>query len=74
MAAAVKLAEESFGKLDVMFNNAGIMHSDVGLQQFVGTAAGGKLTDMPAEFQDGDSSQTTDDVFDLTMNINVKVH
>ena len=49
-AAAVTLATEKYGKLNVMFNNAGIMHSD-----------------------DGDTTQTSDDVFDLTMDINVKV-
>lgn len=45
----VDVAEESYGRLDVMFNNAGIMHS-----------------------RDGDAVSTEDDVFDLTMAINVK--
>ena len=44
----VKEAEQRFGKLDIMFNNAGISHAD-----------------------DGDSTQTTEEVFDLTMKINV---
>lgn len=47
--AMVAFAEKTFGKLDVMFNNAGIMHSD-----------------------DGNAMSTEEDVFDLTMNINVK--
>ncbi|MEE9373287.1 MAG: glucose 1-dehydrogenase [Saprospiraceae bacterium] len=45
----VDCAEREFGGLHVMFNNAGIMHSD-----------------------DGDSQSTEEDVWDLTMNINVK--
>lgn len=45
----VKVAEDTYGKLDVLFNNAGIMHSD-----------------------DGNAMQTTEDVWDLTMNINLK--
>lgn len=40
---------QRFGKLNVMFNNAGIMHYD-----------------------DGDPTQTEEDVWDLTMNINLK--
>ena len=47
--AMVATAESEFGRLDVMFNNAGIMHSD-----------------------DGDSEQTEEDVWDLTMNVNLK--
>lgn len=42
-------AENAFGRLDVLFNNAGIMHSD-----------------------DGDSQQTTEKIWDLTMNVNLK--
>ncbi len=42
-------AEQQFGKLDILFNNAGIMHSD-----------------------DGDSQSTSEDVWDLTMAINLK--
>jgi NAD(P)-dependent dehydrogenase (short-subunit alcohol dehydrogenase family) len=42
-------AEREFGKLDVLFNNAGIMHSD-----------------------DGDAQGTSEDVWDLTMNVNLK--
>ncbi|NOZ40376.1 MAG: glucose 1-dehydrogenase [Planctomycetes bacterium] len=42
-------AESQYGKLNVMFNNAGIMHSD-----------------------DGTSQDTSEDVWDLTMNINLK--
>ena len=45
----VDFAEATYGKLNVLFNNAGIMHSD-----------------------DGDSQGTEEDVWDLTMNINVK--
>ncbi len=47
--AMVALAEQRFGGLDILFNNAGIMHSD-----------------------DGNAMQTTEDVWDLTMNINLK--
>ncbi|MBF0276501.1 MAG: glucose 1-dehydrogenase [SAR324 cluster bacterium] len=42
-------AEEIFGKLDILFNNAGIMHSE-----------------------DDDAVSTEDDVWDLTMNVNLK--
>ncbi len=45
----VQAAEDTFGGLHVMFNNAGIMHSD-----------------------DGDAQATSEDVWDLTMNINAK--
>ena len=47
--AMVATAEAEFGRLDVMFNNAGIMHSD-----------------------DGDSEQTEEAIWDLTMNVNLK--
>ena len=47
--AMVNLAESEFGGLDILFNNAGIMHSD-----------------------DGNAMQTSEDVWDLTMNINLK--
>ncbi len=47
--AMVQAAEETFGGLHVMFNNAGIMHSD-----------------------DGDSQSTSEETWDLTMNINAK--
>jgi NAD(P)-dependent dehydrogenase (short-subunit alcohol dehydrogenase family) len=47
--AMVQAAEDSFGGLHVMFNNAGIMHGD-----------------------DGDSQSTSEDIWDLTMNINAK--
>lgn len=40
---------QRFGKLNIMFNNAGIMHYD-----------------------DGDPTQTEEDVWDLTMNVNLK--
>ncbi|RAH64202.1 oxidoreductase, short-chain dehydrogenase/reductase family [Aspergillus aculeatinus CBS 121060] len=40
---------DAWGGVDVMFNNAGIMHA-----------------------QDGDSEQTPENIWDLTMNINVK--
>ncbi len=45
----VATAEDHFGRLDVVFNNAGISHAD-----------------------DGDAQSTTEDVWDLTMNVNVK--
>ncbi|QDU78673.1 Cyclopentanol dehydrogenase [Polystyrenella longa] len=45
----VKQAEETFGKLNVMFNNAGIMDG-----------------------RDGNSQDTEEDVWDLTMNVNLK--
>ena len=45
----VDLAESEYGGLDILFNNAGIMHSD-----------------------DGNAMQTSEDVWDLTMNINLK--
>ncbi len=45
----VKRAEEEFGKLNIMFNNAGIMHSS-----------------------DDNAVTTEEDVWDLTMNINLK--
>ena len=44
----VEAAESKFGKLDVMFNNAGLSHAD-----------------------DGDSQQTTEEIFNLTMQVNV---
>ena len=45
----VQHAEEVFGKLNVLFNNAGIMHS-----------------------QDEDAITTEEDIWDMTMNINLK--
>ena len=48
-AAMVGAAEERFGKLNVLFNNAGIMHS-----------------------QDDDAIATEEDIWDLTMAINLK--
>ncbi len=45
----VKVAKEAFGGLHILFNNAGIMHSD-----------------------DGTSQSTSEAVWDLTMNVNVK--
>lgn len=45
----VRTADEKFGKLNVLFNNAGIMHSD-----------------------DGDAQQTSEEVWELTMKINLK--
>lgn len=47
--AMVAEAESTFGKLDILFNNAGIMHSD-----------------------DGDAVSTTEDVWDVTMAVNLK--
>jgi NAD(P)-dependent dehydrogenase (short-subunit alcohol dehydrogenase family) len=48
-AAMVAAAEERFSKLNVLFNNAGIMHS-----------------------RDDDAIQTEEDIWDLTMAINLK--
>lgn len=45
----ITAAESQFGRLDILFNNAGIMHSG-----------------------DGNSQETSDDVWDLTMAINLK--
>jgi len=45
----IDFAESKFGSLHILFNNAGIMHSD-----------------------DGNSQTTKEDIWDLTMNINVK--
>lgn len=45
----VRVAEETYGQLNILFNNAGIMHSD-----------------------DGDATATEEDIWDLTMNINLK--
>jgi NAD(P)-dependent dehydrogenase (short-subunit alcohol dehydrogenase family) len=48
-ALMVAAAEETFGRLDILFNNAGIMHG-----------------------RDDDAVNTEEDVWDLTMAINVK--
>ena len=45
----IEQAEETFGKLDILFNNAGISHAD-----------------------DDDAINTSEDVWDLTMRINLK--
>ena len=45
----VRFAEETFGKLNVLFNNAGIMHS-----------------------KDDNAVTTDEEIWDLTMNINLK--
>jgi NAD(P)-dependent dehydrogenase (short-subunit alcohol dehydrogenase family) len=45
----IRVAEETFGQLNVLFNNAGISHAD-----------------------DGDAVATEEEVWDLTMNINLK--
>jgi len=45
----IRIAEASFGRLDVLFNNAGISHA-----------------------QDDDAVATDEEVWDLTMNINLK--
>ena len=45
----VALAEQEYGQLDILFNNAGIMHPD-----------------------DGDAVGTEEDIWDLTMNVNLK--
>jgi len=49
VAGAVADAEEAFGRLDVLFNNAGIMLAD-----------------------DGDAQSTEEDVWDRTMDVNLK--
>ena len=48
-ANMVQMAEQSFGKLNVLFNNAGIMHP-----------------------RDGNAVETDEDVWDLTLAINLK--
>ena len=45
----IEQAEQTFGKLDILFNNAGILHSD-----------------------DDDAINTSEDVWDLTMAVNLK--
>jgi NAD(P)-dependent dehydrogenase (short-subunit alcohol dehydrogenase family) len=45
----IQAAEEKFGRLDVLFNNAGISHAD-----------------------DGDAVGTDEEVWDLTMSVNLK--
>lgn len=45
----IRHAEQTYGRLDVLFNNAGIMHSD-----------------------DGDATATDEEIWDLTMQINLK--
>ncbi|MCL1598874.1 MAG: glucose 1-dehydrogenase [Actinomycetia bacterium] len=47
--AMVKATEDTYGALHIMFNNAGIMHSD-----------------------DGDAQDTSEAIWDLTMNVNAK--
>jgi len=47
--AMIRRAEETFGRLDILFNNAGISHA-----------------------KDDDAVTTEEDVWDLTMNINLK--
>ena len=47
--AMISFAEKQYNGLHILFNNAGIMHSD-----------------------DGDSQSTEEEVWDITMNVNVK--
>jgi len=47
--AMIRAAEDAFGRLDVLFNNAGISHAE-----------------------DGDATSTEEDVWDLTMRVNLK--
>ena len=47
--AMIAFAEKQYGQLHILFNNAGIMHSN-----------------------DGDATGTEEDIFDLTLAINVK--
>lgn len=49
VAAAIAAAEKEFGRLEVLFNNAGIMLAE-----------------------DGDAESTEEDVWDLTMDVNLK--
>ncbi len=49
VAASIERAEREFGKLDILFNNAGIMHS-----------------------ADDGAETTSEDVWDLTMAVNLK--
>ncbi len=48
-AAMVQAAQDTYGALHIMFNNAGIMHSD-----------------------DGNAQDTSEAIWDLTMNVNAK--
>jgi len=48
-AAMIDFAEHTYSRLDILFNNAGIMHGD-----------------------DGDAVATEEEIWNLTMNINVK--
>ncbi len=48
-AAMVQAAEDTYGGLHILFNNAGIMHSD-----------------------DGNAQDTSEAIWDLTMNVNAK--
>jgi NAD(P)-dependent dehydrogenase (short-subunit alcohol dehydrogenase family) len=45
----IRAAEDAFGRIDVLFNNAGISHAE-----------------------DGDAASTEEDVWDLTMRVNLK--
>jgi NAD(P)-dependent dehydrogenase (short-subunit alcohol dehydrogenase family) len=47
--AMVRAAEDAFGRLDILFNNAGISHAE-----------------------DGDATSTEEEVWDLTMRVNLK--
>jgi len=47
--AMIRAAEDAFGRLDVLFNNAGISHAE-----------------------DGDATSTEEEVWDLTMRVNLK--
>jgi NAD(P)-dependent dehydrogenase (short-subunit alcohol dehydrogenase family) len=47
--AMVRAAEDAFGRLDILFNNAGISHA-----------------------KDGDATSTEEEVWDLTMSVNLK--
>ncbi len=47
--AMIRAAEDAFGRLDVLFNNAGISHAE-----------------------DGDAVSTEEDVWDLTLRVNLK--
>jgi NAD(P)-dependent dehydrogenase (short-subunit alcohol dehydrogenase family) len=59
--SAIDLAESKHGKLNIIFNNAGIMHPEDGTQSF-----------SPYASSSDNAETTSEKVWDLTMAINVK--